>query len=411
MEQEKFKMPTGALVACILITVFLLACVAGGVLFVTDRINNSRNGGGEAMTTDQPALTNAPVQPTQAPAMPTQAPALPTQAPIGEPTPVPTQAPANGGTQAEPGTPVTDILANCMNTVVSIDIYASNGYEEVVAGSGSGVLISNDGYVVTCNHVVEGARSIAVFLNDGTKYQADLIGNDPVTDIAVIKLKAEGVVFPYATLGSSEALRVGDGVYAIGNALGELSNTVTEGIISALGRDIEIDGQSMSVLQTSAAINEGNSGGGLFLYDGSLIGVVNAKSSGLTSSGATIDGLGFAVPIDLAKPIIEDIEAYGFVTGRPYLGVSTKNVSYGYGMFSYYSYPQVVSVLENSPAAIAGIKENDIITAINGTPVNSSTALRVAINKFKVGDVITVSIQRDKQTMELQVTLLERTAR
>ena len=407
MEQERFKMPTGALIACILITVFLLACVAGVVLFVTDRINNvGRNNGGEAYASEQPVVTEVPsLEPTQQPA------ANYTAEPSTEPTAVPTQAPANGGTQADPGTPITDILANCMNTVVSIDISASNGYEEVTVGSGSGVLISNDGYIVTCNHVVEGAAGIDVFLNDGSQYKADLVGNDPVTDIAVIKLQAEGVTFPYATLGSSETLKVGDGVYAIGNALGELSNTVTDGIISALGRDIEVEGQSMSVLQTSAAINEGNSGGGLFLYDGSLIGVVNAKSSGLTSSGATIDGLGFAVPIDLAKPIIEDIKNYGFVTGRPYLGVSTKNVSYGYGMFSYYSYPQVVSVLEDSPAAIAGIRENDIITAINGTPVNSSTALRVAINKFHVGDVITVTIQRDKQVMELSVTLLEKTSR
>ncbi|MBO4306637.1 MAG: PDZ domain-containing protein, partial [Clostridia bacterium] len=160
--------------------------------------------------------------------------------------------------------------------------------------------------------------------------------------------------------------------------------------------------------QTSAAINEGNSGGGLFLYDGSLIGIVNAKSSGLTSSGATIDGLGFAVPTDLAKPIIDDIVEYGFVTGRPYLGVTTKNVSYGYGMFSYYTYPQVVSVLDGSPAAIAGIQENDVITQINGSPINSSTALRVEINKFKVGDKIKITAQRGNDVLNFDVTLLEK---
>ena len=391
-------MPAGAIIACILVILLLAALLAGAAIFLKDRINEAGRSGN-----NEPVATEAPTQ--------SEAPGTTDAAPTQAPTPVPTQAPANGGTQATEGTPITDVLANCMNTVVSIDVSVSNGQQEVMAGSGSGVLISNDGYIVTCNHVVEGSSSIDVFLNDGSQYKAELIGNDPVTDIAVVKINAPEVTFPYATLGSSEKLKVGDSVYAIGNALGELSNTVTEGIISALGRDIEVEGQSMSVLQTSAAINEGNSGGGLFLYDGSLIGVVNAKSSGLTSSGATIAGLGFAVPIDLAKPIIDDIKAYGFVTGRPYLGVSTKNVSYGYGMFSYYTYPQVVSVMEGSPAAEAGIQPNDIITAINGTPVNSSTALRVAINKCKVGDQLTISIQRGNETLELQVTLKERTGK
>lgn len=397
MEQEKFRMPTGAVIACVLVILLLAACIAGAAIFVNDRLNNSGRNNPEANATEAPVITNEP--------------SVSEAAVTEQPTPVPTQAPANEGTHAEDGTPITDVLANCMNTVVSIDVSVSNGYQEVVSGSGSGVLISNNGYIVTCNHVVEGSSSIDVFLNDGTQYKAELIGNDPVTDIAVVKINAEGVTFPYATLGSSESLRVGEQVYAIGNALGELSNTVTEGIISALGRDIEVDGQSMSVLQTSAAINEGNSGGGLFLYDGSLIGVVNAKSSGLTSSGATIDGLGFAVPIDLAKPIIDDIEAYGYVTGRPYLGVSTKNVSFGYGMFSYYTYPQVVSVLEGSPADLAGIRENDIITAIDNAPINSSTALRVAINKYKIGDTITVSVQRGNEVLQIEVTLKERTGK
>ena len=271
------------------------------------------------------------------------------------------------------------------------------------------MLITEDGYIATCNHVVEGSSSVFVYLNDGSQYKAEVIGNDSVTDIAVIKIEGSG--FPHATMGSSESLKVGDDVYAIGNALGELSNTVTEGIISGIGRDIEIDGQSMTLLQTSAAINSGNSGGALFLWDGTLIGIVNAKSSGTTGSGATIEGLGFAVPIDLAKIIISDLMDYGFVTGRPYLGVTTKNVSYGFGMFSYYTYPQVVSIIEGSPAENAGIQVNDIITKINGEQINSSTALRVAINKFNIGDVITVTVQRGNSTLDLQVTLLEKTSK
>lgn len=392
MEREKIKTPIGAVVAAILIVLLLLGSLCGAVLFLKGKLPLTRSGeSGETRPTD-PAVTQS-----------------------AEETPLPTDGPSSGlinaGTQVSEDTDKGDMIARCMSTVVSIDITMMNGSEDVYAGSGSGVIVTSDGYVATCNHVVEGAAGISVFLNDGTKYSATLIGSDPVTDIAVVKIDAEGKEFPCATLGSSDKLRVGDDVYAIGNALGELSNTVTDGIISGLDRDIEIDGQSMTLLQTSAAINSGNSGGALFLSDGTLIGIVNAKSSGTTSSGATIEGLGFAVPIDLAKTIISDIMDYGFVTGRPYLGVTTKNVSYGFGMFSYYTYPQVVSVLENSPAAIAGIRENDVITQINGEQVNSATALRVKINSFKVGDKITVTVQRGNSTIDIEVTLLERTSK
>lgn len=392
MDNEKIRMPAGAIIACILIIVFILAGIAAVWLFSDGKLYLPGKSSG------QTAAVEGTVSPTE----------------WGFVTPTPTKRPAytpsEGDTGAKEGESTVDILANCMSTVVSIDVSVMSGHSEVVAGSGSGVIISEDGLIVTCNHVVEGAASVDVFLNDGSTYKADVLGTDSVTDIAVIKLKADGVKFPCATLGSSEELHVGDRVYAIGNALGELSNTVTEGIISGLGRDIEVNGQSMSLLQTSAAINEGNSGGALFRYDGTLIGIVNAKSSGVTSSGATIDGLGFAVPIDIAKPIIEDIVTYGYVTGRPYLGVSTKNVTFG-GMFTRYTYPQVVSVVEGGPADIAGIKENDIITQINGASITSSTALRVEINKYKVGDKITVVVQRDSQVLTFEVTLLERTSR
>lgn len=395
-------MPTGAVIACVLITIFLLACLIGAALFIKDKLPG-RQSAINANTTEAPAQSEGPSGTGSAPEQ--------TEAATAQPTQNPSSGLHQGGTQASADTEKSTIIANCMNTVVSIDITMSNGYEEEYAGSGSGVIITSDGYIVTCNHVVEGSASISVFLNDGTEYPATLIGNDSVTDIAVVKIEGAGREFPYATLGSSEALSVGDDVYAIGNALGELSNTVTDGIISGIGRDITVEGQSMTLLQTSAAINSGNSGGALFLWDGTLIGIVNAKSSGSTSSGATIEGLGFAVPIDLAKTVITDLMDHGFVTGRPYLGVSTKNVSYGFGMFSYVTYPQVVSVLENSPAAKAGIQENDIITAINGQAINSSTALRVEINKYKIGDEITVTIQRGNNSIDLKVTLEERTSK
>ena len=395
MEREKIRMPLGALIACIVIVLFLLTCVGGFVMLLKGKLLPFRQSGNipAPVNTEQPA----------------------TEAPNETESPVVTERPSESlvsstGTQAHADEDRTEIIAKCMEAVVSIDITMMNGSEDVYAGSGSGVIITSDGYVATCNHVVEGSASISVFLNNGTRYPAVLVGSDPVTDIAVVKINADEE-FTFATLGSSDSLRVGDQVYAIGNALGELSNTVTEGIISGLDRDIEIDGQSMTLLQTSAAINSGNSGGALFLSDGTLVGIVNAKSSGTTTSGATIEGLGFAVPIDLAKTIISDIMDYGFVTGRPYLGVSTKNVSYGFGMFSYYTYPQVVSVIEGSPADIAGIRENDIITQINGEAVNSATELRVRINSFKIGDVITVTVQRGNNTVNIEVTLLEKTSK
>ncbi|MCR5611014.1 MAG: S1C family serine protease [Clostridiales bacterium] len=393
MEKQRTRIPAGALIALLLIVLFIGACITGVAILITNGIKSLK----------APAATEAPDGGKTAVVT-----AAPTGTPLGAADPL---HHATGGTKAEEGAALTEIIARCMETVVSIDITMKQGSTDVYAGSGSGVIISSDGYVVTCNHVVEGSANIYVYLNDGSSYTAELVGNDPVTDIAVLKLNASGEEFPWATLGVSEGLLVGESVYAIGNALGTLSNTVTDGIISGLDRDIEIDGQSMTLLQTSAAINNGNSGGALFLHDGTLIGIVNAKTSGTTSSGATIEGLGFAIPIDLAKPIISDIINYGFVTGRPFLGVSTKNVSYGYSMFSYTTYPQVVSVVEGSPAAKAGVRENDIITKINGETVSSSTALRVKINSFSVGDEITLTVVRGGSTIEIKVTLEERSGR
>ena len=401
MEKQRISMPAGALIACILIVAFLLALVAGGIMWAVKSYKN----GGRSAYSEEPAVTQAAE---------TAAPADTQQPEATEPAPTESSAPAPivdiGGHDGSStvGGEQEDIIAACMDTVVSIDITMSSGYSDVYAGSGSGVIITSDGYIVTCNHVIEGASTIMVYLNDGSEHDAQLIGTDSVTDIAVIKI--EGSNYPHAALGSSSALRVGNEVYAIGNALGELSNTVTEGIISGLDREIEIEKQPMVVLQTSAAINSGNSGGALFLNSGELIGIVNAKSSGTTSSGATIEGLAFAVPIDTAKPIINDLVAYGFVLGRPYLGVATQDSSYSTGWFSYATYPVVKNVVAGSPAEIAGIQVNDIITAINGETVGSSTELRAMINSFAIGDTITVTVSRNNMTYNIEVTLAERTS-
>lgn len=375
MEQQRIKMPTGALIACILTVVFVAAVFVGVALLIRNGITGT--------TLEDVSSTQTPTEITQV------------AAGTDDEASVITYADNNTSDDSSQ----TEIISDCMNSVVSIDTLV----QSVTAGSGSGVVISSDGYIITCNHVVEGAEEILVYLNDGSEYDATLIGTDSVTDIAVIKV--EGSDFAYAEIGSSSSLNVGDGVYAIGNALGVLSNTVTDGIVSGLDREITVEGQSMTLLQTSAAINSGNSGGGLFLESGALIGIVNAKSA-----GSTIDGLGFAIPIDIAIPVVNDLIEQGFVSGRPFLGVSTQDVSYGAGFFARYTYPMVTSVSAGSAAAIGGIQENDIITSVNGTAVSSGDELRTLIATFSIGDTVTVTVVRGNQTMNISVTLLERTA-
>lgn len=384
-------MPAGAAIACILITIL---CIIGVVYFV-QWINGTVHGDGSepsALVTVTPLLTEGP-----------------------ETTPDINSGklPSNNLVYTSPeasASPVNDklsVISQCKSTVVSIDVTMKSGYTSVLSGSGSGVLISPDGYIVTCNHVVSGASEIYVYLDDGTKYTAETIGVDPITDLAVIKIETTAAL-PYTTIGRSSSLIVGEEVYAIGNALGELSNTYTSGSISGLDRIIEIDGQSMTLLQTDAAINQGNSGGGLFKTDGTLIGIVNAKSS-----GSGIEGLGFAIPSDIVKDIVSDLMDYGFVTGRPYLGVTAEDVTMasGFGYFGgYYTFPRVTSIMDGSAAANGGMKVNDIILKINGETVDGVDSLNQMINSYKSGDTITITVQRGNTSVDLAITLSERNA-
>lgn len=198
---------------------------------------------------------------------------------------------------------IVDVVETAWDSVVEIStetVYSSRRGSYTAAGAGSGVIISDDGYIVTNNHVIEGVSSIFVTTTDGTEYEAELIMTDEENDVALLKIEATDLT--YALFGDSDQLQVGELAVAIGNPLGSLGGTVTEGIISATDREITIDGVTMTLLQTSAAINQGNSGGGLFNANGELIGIVNAKSSGLA-----IEGLGFAIPINAVKEIISEI--------------------------------------------------------------------------------------------------------
>ncbi len=222
-----------------------------------------------------------------------------------------------GSTENESSTQkVADSASNSVVEIVTEAVTKSQFMQDMVTeGAGSGVIVTTDGYIVTNNHVIEGASKITVTTKDGTSYEGTLVGTDSESDVALVKINATNL--QPAVMGDSDALAVGQDAIAIGNPLGELGGTVTEGIISALDREITLDGETMNLLQTSAAINPGNSGGGLFNSDGELIGIVVAKSS-----GADVEGLGFAIPINDVKSVVESLQTDGYVKGRASLGVT-----------------------------------------------------------------------------------------
>ena len=311
-------------------------------------------------------------------------------------------------------TPVYDMTPGqvyAQNVKAVVLIYSeivSDTYGQATTGTsaGSGFIITENGYVVTNYHVVEGATSIEVTTYDGDVYPATLVGYDDTNDVAVLKVDGSGL--PYVTIGSSDDLAVGDQVVAIGNPLGELTSTMTVGYVSAKDRDVTTDGTTINMIQTDAAINSGNSGGPLFNMKGEVIGITTAKYSGSTSSGATIEGIGFAIPMDDVIGIINDLMEYGYVTGA-YLGVMVRTVDsdtanmYGLPMGSY-----VDSVTEGGAAEKAGVKAKDIIVALGDYEVTSNTDLTRALRKFKAGDTSTITVYRGGQEIELTITFDEK---
>lgn len=298
-----------------------------------------------------------------------------------------------------------DIAKETMDSVVEIqtETMSTNKLfaQAVESGAGSGVILSEDGYIVTNNHVIEGANTITVKTRDGKSYNAKLIGTDSSTDLAVIKIDATGL--KPAVLGNSSELQVGDTAIAIGNPLGELGGTVTTGIVSALDREVTIDNQTMHLLQTNAAINPGNSGGGLFNDQGELIGIVNAKSS-----GSNIEGLGFAIPIDRTKDVITSLIDNGYVKGRASLGV-TLTTGTTNNPLSNESSTQVyiIEVQEGSAAAKAGLQAGDQILKVDDTDVEEIADVKTAVNSHKAGETMNITILRDNSTQTIQVTLDE----
>ena len=275
------------------------------------------------------------------------------------------------------------------------------------ASSGTGFILTEDGYVVTNYHVVSGADTLSVLTYDGTEYPAKLIGYEENNDLAVLKIEATGL--PAVTIGSSDKLIIGDMVVAIGNPLGELTSTLTVGYISAKDRTINTDGTyNINMMQTDAAINSGNSGGPLFNMKGEVIGITTAKYSGSSNSGASIEGIGFAIPMDDVYGMLEDLRLYGYITGA-YLGVSISDVdptiaeAYGLPVGTL-----VRSVVAGSCADKGGIQPSDIIVNLGGHEIKNINDLSRVLRKFKAGDEITATVHRNGQLVQLMLTLDEK---
>ena len=306
-----------------------------------------------------------------------------------------------------------EIYAKYVNSCVGItvDIVSTNVFGQTVTGAaaGSGFVITEDGYILTNYHVIDGANSIKVTFDNGKEYTATYVGGEEKNDIAVIKVDATGLT--PVVIGKSSDMLVGEQVTTIGNPLGELTFSESTGIISALDRSITMsDGRQMNMIQTDCAINSGNSGGPLFNSHGEVIGIVSAKySSGSNSSSASVEGLGFAIPMDDVANMVSDLVKNGYVTGKPIMGISVADVDES---VTSYGVPQGAIIRVVTPdlcGAKAGLQAGDIVTKIDNTDVTSASDLTSAIGNYKPGDKVTLTIFRSGETKTVEVTLEEST--
>lgn len=302
----------------------------------------------------------------------------------------------------------SEVYKNNVDSTVGITTEISTnyfGYQSTAAASGSGFIITEDGYIVTNHHVIDGANKITVTTYDGTTYDAELIGSDEQSDIAVLKIDATGL--KAVTLGTSEELEVGEDVVAIGNPLGELTFTLTRGVVSALDRDVTTGNSTMmNLIQTDCAINSGNSGGALFNMYGEVVGVTNAKYSSNSSMEASIDNIGFAIPIDDVKTLIKGIIENGYVS-KPYIGVGADDVSSDLKAYGLPEGALIRKVYDDSPAKEAGIQENDIVIKANGEDITCSSDLVGVIRKCNIGDELDLTIYRKNEEKQITVKIAE----
>jgi len=293
------------------------------------------------------------------------------------------------------------VYAQNVKAVVAVSNQATqNIYGQVTetASSGSGFIISADGYVVTNHHVIEGATKLTVILHDSTEYVAKLVGYDAGNDVALLKIEATGL--PFVKLGNSKDLIVGDQVVAIGNPLGELTNSLTVGYVSALERGVNTGGAKINMIQTDVAINSGNSGGPLFNMKGEVVGITTAKFSGTSNSGATIEGISFAIPFDDVRKRVTDLMEYGYLRG-PYLGITASDDTSGKGAL-------VREVSAGYCAEKAGMQAGDVIQSLGGYKITCMNDLSRALGYYSAGDTVQVQVLRNGKQVLLELTLDER---
>lgn len=338
-------------------------------------------------------------------------PALASRTTLYEGSHAPTVVSISNVTTEQPLT-LPQIYASNLNSTVGIttELVTTNYWGQQVKGAaaGSGFVISQDGYILTNYHVIEGATAIQVAFADGRTYDATLVGGESPNDIAVLKIEAEDLT--PVVLGDSDNLVVGEQVCAIGNPLGELTYTLTAGYVSARDRSITMsDGTVMNMLQTDTAINSGNSGGPLFNMYGQVIGITTAKYSGTSGSSATIEGIGFAIPINDVRGMVKDIMEKGYVTGKPNVGILMNDVSSEAQRYGIPAGAYIEAILDGSCAQTAGLKAGDIVTAVDDTVVTTSSQLSSAVKNYKAGDTVTFTVFREGESHTLSVTLDEST--
>ena len=410
--EDRRRRHTGKWITAIVIVGMLALAVTGTVHLVRDvgvTLNRSDNGFLLTIGTQPAQQSSAPAEQTQTTkeeAVHAEAPAQTQQAAENLPQLTIVQSPAGTPTVAsdEDGAlSLQEIYRRCIGSVVSIVTVTPSG-----KASGTGIIMSEDGYVITNHHVIESAQAVSVLTSDNQEYAASVVGSDETSDLAVLKVEAEGL--QAAEFGDSSVLQVGDSVAAIGDPLGTaLRGTMTDGIISAINRDLTVNDRTMSLIQTNAALNNGNSGGPLINCYGQVIGINTMKMSNFYSLSTTVEGIGFAIPIDTAKPIIDELIEKGYVSGRPAIGIDGETLPATYRI--YYRLPQgiyVMRVYRNSDAAAKGVSEGDIITAINGVSVTTMEQLNRVKNQFTAGQTITLTIYRGGVSSDVEIILMDR---
>ena len=299
-----------------------------------------------------------------------------------------------------------DAISKAYDTVVKIQATTTTldffNRESSSTSAGSGVILSSDGYIVTNHHVIENANEVMVITSDDKVYQASLVGTDSKTDVAVIKIEAKDL--PYATFANSDTVEIGDDAIAIGNALGS-GISVTNGIVSALHKEVTLNRETMNLLQTNAEINSGNSGGGLFNINGELIGIVNSKTSTTMMSQTTVEGLGYAIPANTVVNIVNSLIKDGYVKDRATLGITISEITQNISGFDQGLY--IVEIQENGAAHKAGLEQYDRIIRVDDYVISSYNDLSSALKNYAVGDKVKITVIRNDKEMTFDVILQE----